>query len=533
MRIFISHSSHDAETAVGICSVLEGEGHSCFIAPRDIRPGREYAEEIINGILDADALLLLLSERANQSPHVLREVERAGSSRIPVIVYKLEEVGLTKSLEYFLMTNQWIDGAGDSDYRKVAEAFESQPDLWADLPDRDQSDKRQLKRNQPKQESRKKGGQSAVKRMIPTLVLLLVIAAIVFAVSKAGHVGSVTADSGRQEQNDRMPDAGGSIQSADNGILDANGRMQNADNGTPDADIEAQKTDNETQTAAGADTGTLAAETVDLSPGTSVELGTYGGEPIVWRVLRVSEDEAQLILVSDKILTMKAFDAAESGKYNSNGDKDYWMTEIEDELLEQYVRGSNLWCDSNIRTWLNSEKENVVYQDQAPTAAAMSEKKNGYSNEAGFLHGFTEEERAVLREMSIFTIGNILMDSVGTETDDRVFLLSQEELEWFGEADISIYAAPTENAVEQDQTGWYEGYSLSLGVAEYPWLLRDPAEGSTSRCRAVGNGNGCHAGEIPLDILDQIEAGVEGFGIRPAICVDRQALAELIVEMII
>lgn len=85
--------------------------------------------------------------------------------------------------------------------------------------------------------------------------------------------------------------------------------------------------------------------------------------------------------------------------------------------------------------------------------------------------------------------------------------------------------------MEQDQTGWYEGYSLSLGVEEYPWLLRDPAEGSTSRCRAVGNGNGYHAGEIPLDILDQIEAGVEGFGIRPAICVDRQALTELIEEM--
>lgn len=60
--------------------------------------------------------------------------------------------------------------------------------------------------------------------------------------------------------------------------------------------------------------------------------------------------------------------------------------------------------------------------------------------------------------------------------------------------------------------------------------MREPSKDSASRCTAVGNGNGYHSGEIPFDILDQIEAGVEGFGIRPAVCVDRQALAELIVS---
>lgn len=465
MRIFISHSSHDAERASGICSVLEGGGHSCFIAPRDIRPGREYAEEIINGISGADILLLMLSEQSNQSPHVLREVERAGSSRIPIIVYKLEEVALTKSMEYFLMTNQWIDGTEDPGYQNVSEAFRNQPDLKASPADKERLDGRP-----PERVSRKRGGWSGIKITASALILLLAVGGIVFAAYQMGHAANVTADTGDEDR----------------------------------------------------------AETVELSLGASVELGAYGGEPVIWRVLHVSEEEEQLILVSDRILTMKAFDAAESGKYNSDGDTDYWSVEIEDKLLESFVRGSNLWCDSNIRSWLNSERENVIYEDQAPTASAMSEKKNGYSNEAGFLHGFTEEERAVLKETQVLTIGNVLMDSWGTETMDRVFLLSQEELEWFGEADIGLYAVPTEYALAQDQTGWYEGYSLSLGVQEYPWLLRDPAADSTSGCRAVGNGNGYRAGESPFDTLDRIEAGVEGFGIRPAVCVDRQALAELI-----
>ena len=50
MYIFISHSSYDSETAAGMCQVLEQDGNRCFLAPRDIRTGYEYAEEIVNGI---------------------------------------------------------------------------------------------------------------------------------------------------------------------------------------------------------------------------------------------------------------------------------------------------------------------------------------------------------------------------------------------------------------------------------------------------------------------------------------------------
>ena len=53
MQIFISHSSKDAEFAQGICELIERNNVKCFIAPRDIRSGREYAEELVNGIIPA------------------------------------------------------------------------------------------------------------------------------------------------------------------------------------------------------------------------------------------------------------------------------------------------------------------------------------------------------------------------------------------------------------------------------------------------------------------------------------------------
>ncbi len=105
MYVFISHSSQNSGTAEDICALIESNGHKCFLAPRDIRSGHEYAEEIINGIDRSGVMVLVLSKDSNESPHVLREIERAVSKRVPIIVYKLEDVQLSKSMEYFLMSH--------------------------------------------------------------------------------------------------------------------------------------------------------------------------------------------------------------------------------------------------------------------------------------------------------------------------------------------------------------------------------------------------------------------------------------------
>ena len=114
MKIFISHSSNEANIANELCKVVENNGNQCFLASRDIRSGFPYAEEIANGIDSSDVVLLIMSKAANRSPHVLREVERAVTNSIPILVYTLEEVELTKSMEYFLMTHQWMFAGRDS-----------------------------------------------------------------------------------------------------------------------------------------------------------------------------------------------------------------------------------------------------------------------------------------------------------------------------------------------------------------------------------------------------------------------------------
>jgi limonene-1,2-epoxide hydrolase len=112
--VFISHSTKDVEVAEELCARLEREGISVWIAPRDVRPGRKYGEEILNAIEGTRATILVLSESSNASVHVHHEVERAISKGKSVFPVRVANVPPARAIELFISSSQWIDlwGAG-------------------------------------------------------------------------------------------------------------------------------------------------------------------------------------------------------------------------------------------------------------------------------------------------------------------------------------------------------------------------------------------------------------------------------------
>ena len=110
-EVFISHSSKNFKEAKKICDCLEKKNIECFIAPRDLTPGQIYGEEIVRGIDECNKFILIASKDAFESQHVLREVERAVNSNMKIYVYKIEDVEVPKSFEYFIMLSQWIDAS--------------------------------------------------------------------------------------------------------------------------------------------------------------------------------------------------------------------------------------------------------------------------------------------------------------------------------------------------------------------------------------------------------------------------------------
>ena len=107
--IFVSYATADREVAFRIVSFLEGEGIECWVAPRDVAPGVEYGQAIINAIEQCKALVLVLSDQSNDSQFVRKEVERAVSKTKAVLPVRIREVTPSGSLEFYISSAQWVD----------------------------------------------------------------------------------------------------------------------------------------------------------------------------------------------------------------------------------------------------------------------------------------------------------------------------------------------------------------------------------------------------------------------------------------
>jgi uncharacterized protein (TIGR02145 family) len=107
--VFISHSSADSKLAYAMCHYLEEKGIRCWVAPRDIQGGTEYAEAIIMGIRNCKIMVVLFNKNANDSIYVKNEVERAFNYKSMLIPFKLDQTIPSAALELFLGSVHSLD----------------------------------------------------------------------------------------------------------------------------------------------------------------------------------------------------------------------------------------------------------------------------------------------------------------------------------------------------------------------------------------------------------------------------------------
>ena len=107
--VFISHSTNNRPVANAVCAALEGVGIRCWIAPRDVMPGRSYSGEITRAIQQSRAFVLIFSQHSNNSEQVLREVQLAANSRLHIVQFRIDPVSPSDDLEYYLSGPHWLD----------------------------------------------------------------------------------------------------------------------------------------------------------------------------------------------------------------------------------------------------------------------------------------------------------------------------------------------------------------------------------------------------------------------------------------
>lgn len=481
MYIFISHSSTDALIASKLCDLIEENGSQCFLAPRNIRSGFEYAAEIINGIDNSDAMLLLLSKNANTSPHILREIERAVSKSIPIIVYKLEEVELSKSMEYFLMTHQWLNAD-----------FGTHEQLLSCIED--------IKNNKSKAFGQvvvpNKTSKEKKKSKLPIILAGTAIAAVAVLATLL-----ITAP----KSNTGTADSKNEINTSNNNSSN-NNSINNSINNNSSNNNTSQDSNNTSN--------------VDVKLGDTVVFGKYNDADIAWQVIKLSDDGTEAVLISKDILTFKAFDAANTGNF-ARKDNTYYSSRDEiiqtDKQLQADVFGNSSWKNSDLRAWLNSTKSTVEYEGLGPTNSALSDSGNAYNLEAGFLYNFSDEELSAIKETKISTKGNAINPDETIVTNDKVYILSTDEIKWLEDADVSKIAIPTKEAIKKNQSSFYKEYCQDVFKTDAsPYWLRDSVDGSSSEVYQLGHGA---SPKYPDNIFTAI-ACCNGYGVRPVITVD-------------
>lgn len=211
----------------------------------------------------------------------------------------------------------------------------------------------------------------------------------------------------------------------------------------------------------------------------------YNGAVIRFVVGRQSSDRVGL--VTEKIISLKAFDAKEPSNSNSS--------------RQSY--GNNRASVANLLLWLNSAAAAGGWYsaqhsaDAPPTAANVWSSHNPYDQEAGFLSFFEADFRNALLNDTITVAKNTVTDGGGSEQITRkVRLLTETEVGLGNENGIaegtqwplftdneSRKAYPTAEAVSKST---YTNSSLSATQPWYYWLLT-PSAGHASYVRYVNS----------------------------------------------
>jgi hypothetical protein len=112
-HLFISYCNEDEAEARSLVDDLEKRGPKCWLASRDVQ--FNYQKEIVEAIRGALALIVVVSERANSSDEIPKEISLARKYKVKAIPVRIENTWPSGALEYELSNAQNIDLFKDRD----------------------------------------------------------------------------------------------------------------------------------------------------------------------------------------------------------------------------------------------------------------------------------------------------------------------------------------------------------------------------------------------------------------------------------
>lgn len=113
LKVFISYKAEELSQAKWVKKRLEASGFCCWMAPESIPGGSNYAMEIPKAILGCDAFVVILSERAQNSRWVPKELDQAINAGKTVMPFIIENCPLRTDFRFYLANVQQYEAWKD------------------------------------------------------------------------------------------------------------------------------------------------------------------------------------------------------------------------------------------------------------------------------------------------------------------------------------------------------------------------------------------------------------------------------------
>jgi photosystem II stability/assembly factor-like uncharacterized protein len=107
--VFISYSVKDKAVADSVVAALEQNHIRCWYAPRDIKPGADWGEEIAKAINVSSVFLLIFSSSSNRSQRVLDELNLAIMKEVVILPFRIEKLDPSGAMLLHLSSRHWLD----------------------------------------------------------------------------------------------------------------------------------------------------------------------------------------------------------------------------------------------------------------------------------------------------------------------------------------------------------------------------------------------------------------------------------------
>ena len=113
-EVFISYSTKDTDIAYALLETLESYGLDCWIAPRNIPQGAQWAEEIDKAIQNARVFVVIVSSHSVESRQVPKEIALAVSACESIFPFRIDDISLQGTFRYYLSDYQFTDATSNT-----------------------------------------------------------------------------------------------------------------------------------------------------------------------------------------------------------------------------------------------------------------------------------------------------------------------------------------------------------------------------------------------------------------------------------